>query len=113
MAQSQYIPDLADIQAVRLRAANNLSDVASPAAAFSNIKQPATEAASGVLPIATAAQALAFTDGARAIVPTTLRAAGAVFTAAADLQLASALSSLGADFGSLLEYLYIYGLVDL
>ncbi|WP_040621521.1 gp53-like domain-containing protein, partial [Rhodovulum sp. PH10] len=50
-----------------LLAANNLSDVASAPAAFANIKQGATDSASGVVELATSAEALAGTDAVRAV----------------------------------------------
>ncbi len=48
-------------------AANNLSDVASAATAFTNIKQAATEGATGVVELATTAEADTGTDTTRAI----------------------------------------------
>jgi hypothetical protein len=60
-----------------LLAANNLSDVANAATAFANIKQAATESATGVAEIATTAEANAGTDDARII--TALKMFGAVF----------------------------------
>lgn len=62
------ILDPADISGALL-AANNLSDVASAATAFGNIKQAASESATGVLEIATQAEAEALTDDARAMTP--------------------------------------------
>lgn len=47
--------------------ANNLSDVANAATAFSNIKQTGTSAATGVLQLATNAQAITGTDTALAV----------------------------------------------
>ncbi len=58
-------------------AANNLSDVANAATAFSNIKQAGTTAATGVLELATDAETQTGTDTARAITPANLRAAAA------------------------------------
>jgi hypothetical protein len=58
-----------------LLAANNLSDVASAAAAFGNIKQAASESATGVVELATNAEAEAGTDTARAVTPAGLKAA--------------------------------------
>jgi len=52
-----------------LLAANNLSDVASAATAFSNIKQAATDAATGAVELATIAEVDTGTDTARAITP--------------------------------------------
>lgn len=49
--------------------ANNLSDVTNPATAFTNIKQAATESATGVLERATQAEAEAGADNARAMTP--------------------------------------------
>jgi hypothetical protein len=50
-------------------AANNLSDVANAATAFGNIKQAATESATGVVELATSAEVKTGTDTARAITP--------------------------------------------
>jgi hypothetical protein len=50
-----------------LLAANNLSDVASASTAFSNIKQAATESATGVVELATTAEAAAGSDTSRAV----------------------------------------------
>lgn len=55
-------------------AANNLSDVASAAAAFANIKQAASESATGVVELATTAEAEAGTDTSRAITAAGLKA---------------------------------------
>lgn len=52
-----------------LVAAQNLADVADVATAFGNIKQAASTTSSGVLEIATSAEAIAQTDGERAITP--------------------------------------------
>lgn len=49
--------------------ANNLSDVASAATAFANIKQAATAAATGVVELATQAEAETQTDTSRAVTP--------------------------------------------
>lgn len=57
-----------------LLAAQNLSDVDNAATAFSNIKQAATESASGVLEIATNAEVVTGTDTGRAVVPSALMA---------------------------------------
>lgn len=48
---------------------NNLSDVADASTAFNNIKQAATESASGVLEIATNAEVATGSDAVRAITP--------------------------------------------
>lgn len=63
--------------------ANNLSDVASAATAFSNIKQAATTSATGVVEVATSAEAQAGTDTTRSISPSTLRDALVAGTAQA------------------------------
>lgn len=55
-----------------LLAANNLSDVASAATSFSNIKQAASTTATGVVEIATAAEVDTGTDNVRAISPLAL-----------------------------------------
>lgn len=52
-----------------LTAANNLSDVASAATAFANIKQAATDSATGVVELATAAETTTGTDATRAVTP--------------------------------------------
>lgn len=56
-------------------AANNLSDVASAATAFANIKQAASDTATGVVELATTAEAVTGTDTARAVTPAGLAAA--------------------------------------
>ena len=55
-----------------LLAANNLSDVASAATAFGNIKQAATTSATGVVELATTAEVNTGTDTTRAITPDAL-----------------------------------------
>lgn len=52
-----------------LLSANNLSDVASAATAFGNIKQAASDTATGVVELATLAETEAKTDTARAVTP--------------------------------------------
>lgn len=52
-----------------LVATQNLADVANVATAFNNIKQAASTTSSGVLEIATSAEAIAQTDSTRAITP--------------------------------------------
>ncbi len=52
-----------------LLASNNLSDVANAATAFGNIKQAATDTATGVVELATVSEAEAKTDTARAVTP--------------------------------------------
>ena len=52
-----------------LTAANNLSDVASAATAFGNIKQAATASATGVVELATIAETSTGTDTTRAVTP--------------------------------------------
>jgi len=47
---------------LKLAKASNLSDVANASTAFGNIKQAATDAATGVVELATAAECLAFAD---------------------------------------------------
>jgi hypothetical protein len=53
----------------------NLSDVASASTAFSNIKQAATESATGVVELATTAEAVTGTDTSRAVTPAGVKAA--------------------------------------
>ena len=60
-----------------LLAANNLSDVASAATAFGNIKQAASATATGVVELATDAEAQAKSDTGRALVPANLAALAA------------------------------------
>lgn len=55
-----------------LTSANNLSDVADGATAFTNIKQAASTSATGVIEIATQAEATAGTSSSLAITPATL-----------------------------------------
>lgn len=55
-------------------AANNLSDLANAATAFANIKQAATETATGVVELATTAEATTGTDTVRAVTPAGLKA---------------------------------------
>lgn len=57
-----------------LLATNNLSDVTTPSTAFANIKQAATESATGVVELATTAEAVTGTDTARAVTPAGLEA---------------------------------------
>ncbi len=57
-----------------LMAVNNLSDLANAATAFSNIKQAATESATGVVELATTAEALAGTDTTRSVTAAGLKA---------------------------------------
>ena len=54
---------------------NNLSDVDTAATAFTNIKQAATTAATGVAELATSAEAVTGTDTTRTITPAALKAA--------------------------------------
>jgi hypothetical protein len=62
------------IIAGELLASNNLSDVGSAATAFANIKQAATTSATGVVELATDAEAIAMSDTARAVTPSNLDA---------------------------------------
>ena len=55
-------------------AANNLSDVANTATSFNNIKQAASETATGVVELATTAEATTGTDTVRAVTPAGLKA---------------------------------------
>lgn len=55
---------------------NNLSDVANPATAFSNIKQASTTSATGVVELATSAETQTGTDTARAVTPSGLASVG-------------------------------------
>jgi hypothetical protein len=58
-----------------LHKANNLSDVASAATAFTNLKQAATDTATGVVELATNAEAQTGSDTTRAVTPANLTAA--------------------------------------
>lgn len=64
-------------------AAQNLNDVASKPTAFANIKQAATESASGVVELATDAEAIAGVDTTRVVTPANL---AAVLGAASNVQ---------------------------
>lgn len=69
---------LAEIAAdlgLKLVKSANLSDVSSAATAFSNIKQAATETATGVVELATTAEAIAGVDTSRAVTPAGVAAA--------------------------------------
>lgn len=58
-----------------LEAANNLSELASPATAFASIKQAASDTATGVVELATSAEVVTGTDTARAATPAGIAAA--------------------------------------
>lgn len=64
-----------------LLAGNNLSDVADAATAFGNIKQAATESATGVVELATTGEAVTGTDTSRAVTAAGVAAALAALTA--------------------------------
>lgn len=57
-----------------LLAAQNLNDLANKATAFANIKQAATDSATGVLELATSAEGITGTDTTRAVTPAVLDA---------------------------------------
>jgi len=59
---------------LKLAKASNLSDVASAATAFANIKQAASDSATGVVELATTAETQTGTDTARAVTPAGFRA---------------------------------------
>jgi len=59
----------------KLTASSNLSDVGTAATAFGNIKQAATDSATGVVELATTAEVNTGTDAARAITPDALAGA--------------------------------------
>ena len=65
-----------------LAASNNLSDLASAATAFANIKQAASESATGVVELATIAESTTGTDTSRAMTPAGVAAALAAATTA-------------------------------
>lgn len=79
-----------------LLSTNNLSDVANAATAFANIKQAATTSATGVVELATTAEAGTGTDTSRAVVPSGL------FPDVADVASAST-TDLGAITSSLVR----------
>ncbi len=56
----------------KLAKASNLSDVSNAATAFSNIKQAATDSATGVVELPTDAETIAFADTSRAVTPSNL-----------------------------------------
>lgn len=58
----------------KLAASSNLSDVASAATAFGNIKQAATESTTGVVELATTSEATTGTDTTRVVTPAGLKA---------------------------------------
>ncbi len=68
------IAALGDTPATALLAANNLSDVAAAATAFTNIKQAASTTATGVAELSTDAEAITGTDTGRVITPANLKA---------------------------------------
>lgn len=71
-----------------LLSTNNLADVASPATAFGNIKQAATTSATGVVELATDAEAQAQADTTRAVTPGNLAAVIASDTARGLIEIA-------------------------
>lgn len=83
-----------------LVAASNLSDVANAATAFSNIKQAATESATGVVELATQAEVDAGADTTRVITPATLATnlSNKNYTKAFEVALNSALGSVARVF---------------
>lgn len=76
-------------------AANNLTDVASPSAAFGNIKQNATTAATGVVEKATDAEAIAKSDLNVVLTPSNLAALAASTTFAGFLEFATDAEAAG------------------
>lgn len=77
------IADVSSLQATldgKLAKTSNLSDISIPATAFSNIKQAATTTATGVVELATNAEAAAGTDTSRAVTPAGVAAAIAALT---------------------------------
>lgn len=69
--------------------ANNLSDVVSASTAFTNIKQAASDTATGVVELATNAEAQTGTDTTRALTPANLAAVTGTTTRAGVLELAT------------------------
>lgn len=78
-----------------LLATSNLSDVSNTATAFANIKQAATTSASGVVELATDAEAQTGTDTARAITPANLQAVTATETRKGVVELATTVEAAG------------------
>lgn len=74
LSSQQSIKAYADL---RLAKASNLSDVASAATSFTNIKQAATASVTGVVELATNTETLTGTDTARAVTPEDLEYARA------------------------------------
>ena len=72
-----------------MRRSQNLSDVSSAATAFGNIKQNASESATGVVELATDAETQTGTDTARAITPANLSARTALDSRAGIVELAT------------------------
>lgn len=75
-----------------LLAANNLSDVASAATAFSNIKQAASTTATGVVELATDAETQALADTARGVTPSNI---ASLVATQANMEAATALDRFG------------------
>ncbi len=76
-----YIPTQKAVKTyadLKLAKASNLSDVANAATAFTNIKQSATESATGVAELATVTEAITGTDTSRITTPAGVAAAAAV-----------------------------------
>lgn len=81
------------VTAGELLAANNLSDIANAITAFTNIKQAATIAATGVVELAVDAEAIAKADTARVLTPSNLAALGGTATFAGLLELATTIEA--------------------
>lgn len=79
-------------------AANNLSDVASSATAFANIKQAASETATGVVELATTSEVVTGSDTSRAVTPAGVAAAIAALVASSPSAL-NTLDELAAALG--------------
>ena len=69
----EWVKHIVD-QESRLVSANNLSDIADAATAFGSIKQDATDAATGVVELATTAEVVTGTDTDRVVTPAGLSA---------------------------------------
>lgn len=76
------LSEIAAALLLKMDKAANLSDVANPVTAFSNIKQAASEAASGVSSVATQAETNAGSNDLKFVTPKKLRAGFAVLLAA-------------------------------
>lgn len=87
-----------------LSAANNLSDLADAATAFANIKQAATEEASGVVELATSAEVATGSDTVRAITPAGAAAVYSAITRTRNAQTGTSYTFVLTDAGKLVTF---------